>query len=131
MLPASFDFGGTFAPGTEIDVFIPWPLNDKTKPAGNTMRIAGRLKPGATLASAQAELTILGKQLVSQHPERNPIVPKIVPLDQHVSGGVRPALMVLACAVGVVMLIVCANLSNLQLARLGARQKEMAMRTAL
>lgn len=131
VLPASFDFGGAFAPGTEIDVFIPWPLNDKTKPAGNTMRIAGRLKPGATLASAQAELTILGKQLVSQHPERNPIVPKIVPLDQHVSGGVRPALMVLACAVGVVMLIVCANLSNLQLARLGARQKEMAMRTAL
>ena len=43
----------------------------------------------------------------------------------------RPALFVLACAVGVVMLIVCANLSNLQLARLGARQKEMAMRAAL
>ncbi len=53
------------------------------------------------------------------------------PLEQHVSGRVRPALFVLACAVGVVMLIVCANLSNLQLARLGARQKEMAMRAAL
>jgi hypothetical protein len=74
---------------------------------------------------------MLGKQLESQHPERNPIVPKLVPLAQRVSGGVRPALFVLACAVGVVMLIVCANLSNLQLARLGARQKEMALRAAL
>src|SRR5215831_17267233 len=54
-----------------------------------------------------------------------------MPLAQHVSARVVPALFVLACAVGVVMLIVYANLSNLQLARLGARQKEMAMRAAL
>ena len=66
-----------------------------------------------------------------QHPERNPMVPRLTPLDQHINGRVRPALLVLACAVGVVMLIVCANLSNLQLARLGARQKELAMRAAL
>jgi predicted permease len=52
-------------------------------------------------------------------------------LDTHVSGRIRPALVVLAYAVGFVMLIVCANLSNLQLARLGVRQKEMAMRAAL
>ena len=74
---------------------------------------------------------MLAKQLESQHPERNPIAPRLVPLAQHVSGPVSPALFVLACAVGVVMLIVCANLSNLQLARLGTRQKEMAMRAAL
>ena len=95
------------------------------------MKVIGRLKPGATVQGAQAELTMLGKQLESQHPERNPIVPRLVPLAQHVSGPVSPALFVLACAVGVVMLIVCANLSNLQLARLGTRQKEMAMRAAL
>jgi predicted permease len=83
------------------------------------------------LRGAQAEFTVLGKQLESQHPERNKIAPTLVPLEQHVSGPVSPALFVLACAVGVVMLIVCANLSNLQLARLGTRQKEMAMRTAL
>ena len=131
VLPASFDFGSVFAPGTPIDIFVPWPLTDKTKPMGNTMKVIGRLKPGATVQGAQAELTMLGKQLESQHPERNPIAPKLVPLEQHVSGPVSPALFVLACAVGVVMLIVCANLSNLQLARLGTRQKEMAMRAAL
>ena len=131
VLPASFDFGSVFAPGTQIDMVIPWPLADKTKPFGNTMRLVGRLKPGATVAGAQAEFTALGKQLETEHPERNGVVPKLVPLERHVSGPVSPALFVLACAVGVVMLIVCANLSNLQLARLATRQKEMAMRAAL
>jgi predicted permease len=131
VLPSSFDFASVFAPGTPVDIFIPWPLTDKTKPQGNTMTIVGRLKPGATVLGARTEFTILGKQLTSQHPERNPVVPRLVPLAQRVSGGVRPALFVLACAVGVVMLIVCANLSSLQLARLAARQKEMATRAAL
>ena len=131
VLPASFDFGSVFAPGTTMDIFVPWPLRDTTKPRGNTTKVIGRLKPGVTRQSAQAELMALGKQLESQHPERNNIAPKLVPLEQHVSGRARPAVFVLACAVGVVMLIVCANLSNLQLARLGARQKEMAMRVAL
>ena len=131
VMPASFDFAGVFAPGTSVDIFIPWPLNDKTKPTGNTMKIVGRLKPGASVAGAQAELTILGKQLESRHPERNPVVPEVIPLEEHVSGPVSPALLVLACAVGVEMLIVCANLSHLQLARLVTRQKEMAMRAAL
>lgn len=131
VLPRSFDFGSIFTPGTQMDIFVPWPLLDPTKPQGNTMRIVGRLKPGATIQSAQAELNILGKQLERQHPERNGVSPLLAPLPQHVSGAARPALFVLACAVGVVMLIVCANLSNLQLARMSARQKEMAMRTAL
>jgi predicted permease len=131
VLPASLDFASVFAPGTSIDAFIPWPLTDKMKPAGNTMAIVGRLKPGATIKGAEAEFTVLAKHLESQHPERNPIHPTMVPLEQHVSGQVRPALMVLMCAVGVVMLIVCANLSHLQMARMGTRQKEMAMRAAL
>jgi putative ABC transport system permease protein len=131
VLPESFDFGNIFTPGTPIDIFVPWPLADPAKPQGNTMRIVGRLKPGVTVQAAQAEMTALGKQLNREHPERNGIVPRLVPLAQHVSGPVRPALFVLACAVGVVMLIVCANLSNLQLARLNARHKELAMRSAL
>jgi predicted permease len=131
VLPPSFDFGSIFTPGTQMDIFVPWPLTDQAEPHGNTMRIIGRLKPGVTVQGAQAEFTALGRQLDKQHPERNGIIPRLIPLAQHVSGRVRPALFVLACAVGVVMLIVCANLSNLELARLSARQKEMAMRRAL
>jgi predicted permease len=131
VLPASFDFGSVFAPGTVIDAFIPYPLTDETNRHGNEMSVVGRLRPGVTIGSAQAEFTLLGQQLNSEHPERNPIWPKLSALNQRVSGRVRPALLVLACAVGVVMLIVCANLSNLQLARMGTRQREMAVRAAL
>lgn len=131
VLPPSFDFGSVFAPGTSIDLFVPWPVNDPAKPKGNTLRIIGRLRAAQTIGAAQAELTILGQQLDRLHPERNPVAPTLVPLAQHVSGSMRPALAVLAGAVGVVMLIVWANLSNLQLARLARRQKEMATRSAL
>jgi predicted permease len=133
VLPASFDFAALFAPGTPVDIFIPWPLTEETNRRGNTMTIIGRLKPGASVENARPEFTLLAKQMEIQHPppERNPTVPRLTPLDRRINGRVRPALLVLACAVGVVMLIVCANLSNLQLARLGARQKELAMRAAL
>jgi predicted permease len=131
VLPASFDFAALFAPGTPVDIFVPWPLTPETNGHGNTMTIIGRLKPGAGVEGARAEFTLLAKGLQTQHPERNPVLPNLVPLDQRINGRVRPALLVLGCAVGVVMLIVCANLSNLQLARLGARQRELAMRSAL
>ncbi|MGA2113543.1 MAG: ABC transporter permease, partial [Bryobacteraceae bacterium] len=116
-----------------VDIFIPWPLTEETNRRGNTMTIIGRLKPGASVENARPEFIQLAKQMEIQHPspERNPVVPRLTPLDQRINGRVRPALMVLACAVGVVMLIVCANLSNLQLARMGARQRELAMRAAL
>lgn len=131
VLPASFDFAALFAPGTPVDIFVPFPLTEETNRHGNTMSIVGRLKPGSTAQGAQPEFTLLAKQMEIQHPERNPVDPRLVPLEQRINGRVRPALLVLACAVAVVMLIVCANLSNLQLARLGARQKELAMRAAL
>jgi predicted permease len=131
VLPTSFDFAAQFVPGKPVDLFVPWPLMDKSKPAGNTMVIIGRLKPGASVQTARAEFALLANHLNGQHPERNPIDPTLLPLQQRINRRVRPALLVLACAVGVVMLIVCANLSNLQLARLGARQRELGMRVAL
>ena len=131
VLPATFDFASVFNPATSVDLFIPWPLTAETNQRGNTMTTVGRLKPGVTVRQAQAEFSVLAKQFEIRHPERNPVKPRLSLLQQHVSGKVRPALLVLACAVGAVMLIVCANLSNLQLARMAARQKEIAVRAAL
>jgi len=131
VLPASFDLASVFAPGSHFDLYFPFPLSAETNRQGNTMAIIGRLKPGVTIGSAQAELKILAGQIMRAHPERNDFEGKITALAEHVSGRIRPALLVLACAVGVVMLIVCANLSNLLLARTATRQKEIAIRTAL
>jgi predicted permease len=131
VLPASFDMASVFAPGSHFDLYFPFPLSDETNRWGNTMAIIGRLKPGVAIGSAQAELKTLAAEITRAHPERNDFEGKVTPLAEHVSGRIRPALVVLACAVGVVMLIVCANLSNLLLARTATRQKEIAIRTAL
>ncbi|HEV2688021.1 MAG TPA: ABC transporter permease, partial [Bryobacteraceae bacterium] len=131
VLPASFDFASVFAPGSHIDLYFPFPLSAETNRWGNTLAIIGRLKPGVTVAGAQAELRVLANQVSHAHPERNDFEGKLSLLGDHVSGRMRPALLVLGCAVGMVMLIVCANLSNLLLARTATRQKEIAIRTAL
>jgi predicted permease len=131
VLPASFDFATIFTPGSHVDIFEPFPLTPETNRWGNTLSIVGRLRHGATVQSAQAEATLLAKLDKQAHKERNDFEPKVSSLNEHVSGRLRPALFVLATAVGVVMLIVCANLSNLLLARGATRQKEIAVRAAL
>ncbi len=131
VLPATFDFSTVFTPGSRVDIFEPLPLSPEINRQGNTVAIIGRLKPGVSVESARAETAVLGKLLQQEHKERNDFEPKVSGLAQHVSGQLRPTLVVLACAVGVVMLIVCANLSNLLLARGAGRQKEMAIRAAL
>ncbi|HYL77402.1 MAG TPA: ABC transporter permease [Bryobacteraceae bacterium] len=131
VLPSSFDFASVFAPGSHIDLYVPFPLTAETNRWGNTLAVIGRLKPGVAVGSAQAEVRVLADQISRAHPERNTFEGKLTLLKEHVSGRMRPALIVLGCAVGVVMLIVCANLSNLLLARTATRQKEIAIRTAL
>ena len=131
VLPASFDFTTIFTPGSRVDIFEPFPLTPETNKWGNTLSIVGRLKPPATVQSAQAEATVLAKVDRDAHKDRNDFEPKVYSLNEHVSGRLRPALFVLATAVGVVMLIVCANLSNLLLARGATRQKEIAIRATL
>jgi predicted permease len=131
VLPATFDFSTVFTPGSRVDMFEPLPLSPEINRQGNTVAIIGRLKPGVSVQSARAETAVLGKLLKQEHKERNDFEPKVSGLAEHVSGRLRPTLVMLACAVGVVMLIVCANLSNLLLARGAGRQKEIAIRAAL
>lgn len=131
VLPASFDFASVFAPGSHIDLYFPFPLSPETNRWGNTLAIIGRLKPGVTPGRAAAELRTLATHITAAHPERNNFEGRLTLLGEHVGGRMRPALVVLGCAVGVVMLIVCANLSNLLLARSATRQKEIAIRAAL
>jgi putative ABC transport system permease protein len=131
VLPASFDFASIFAPGSHFDLYFPFPLSQETNRWGNTMAMIGRLKPGVTADRAQAEIRTLAGQITAEHPERNGLQGNVRPLAEHVGGRMRMAVWVLAGAVGMVMLIVCANLSNLLLARTATRQKEIAIRSAL
>ena len=131
ILPPSFDFASVFAPGTHFDLYFPFPLSPETNRWGNTMAMIGRLKPGVDAAQAQAEIRTIAVQITAEHPERNRFEGNVRPLADQISGRMRLALWVLAGAVGTVMLIVCANLSNLLLARTASRQKELAIRSAL
>jgi predicted permease len=131
VLPDAFDFGSVFAPGSRFDLYFPFPLSQETNRWGNTMAMIGRLERGWSAPAAQAELRTLAAQISKEHPERNSFEGHVKPLAEQVSGRMRLAVWVLAGAVGVVMLIVCANLSNLLLARTASRHKEMAIRSAL
>jgi predicted permease len=131
VLPPSFDFATVFAPGSRLDLYFPFPLSSETNRWGNTMAMIGRLKPGVTAAQAHAEVTALAPQMRRDHPERNNFAGFVKPLADQVSGNVRLAVAVLAGAVAMVMLIVCANLSNLLLARTAARHQEIAIRMSL
>ena len=131
VLPASFDFASVFAPGSHFDLYFPFPLSPETNRWGNTMAMIGRLKPGVSAARAHAEIRTLAEQITAEHKERNSFQGNLKPLAEHVGGRMRLAVWVLAGAVAMVMLIVCANLSSLLLARTASRQKEIAIRTAL
>jgi predicted permease len=133
VLPPSFDFGSVFAPGTKMDIFAP-AIMDEMRDWGNTLLFIGRLKPGMTVAQTQAEADLLFPRFYFnlKHPEwGGGYQARIEALKDHVSGKLRRSLIVLWSAVGLILLIVCVNLSNLALARAAARSKEFAMRNAL
>ena len=133
VLPETFDFGAAFAPGSKVDVFVPTVLDD-IRNEGNTLALIGRLKPGVTVAQSQAEAKTLFPKFYwsKKYPDSiGNYTARPIELKQYVSGKLRRSLITLWCAVGVILLIVCVNLSNLLLARAASRSKEFALRSAL
>ncbi len=130
VLPRDFQF----APSRSADFWMPLEVDGgfRARRNGYWFYPVGRLKPGVSLQQAQADISAIMQQLQMQYPASNASVgARLIPLREQLVGSVRPVLLLLTAAVSVVLLITCANLAGLFLARSVGRQKEMAIRISV